>query len=64
MRLVSLGYVLILCSELLACAEHPSYVVCRGETYCTTPLSHEEALQAVQLKKAWADDALYIRPGR
>jgi hypothetical protein len=64
MRLVSLGYILILCTGLLGCSGHPSYVVCRGETYCTPPLTHEEAMHAAQLKKAWADEALYVRPGR
>ena len=64
MRLVSLGYILILCTGLLGRAEHPSYVVCRGEAYCTAPLNHDEAMQASQLKKAWADEALYVRPGR
>jgi hypothetical protein len=64
MRLVSLGYILILWTGHLGCSEHPSYVVCRGETYCTPPLTHEEALQAAQLKKVWADEALYVRPGR
>ena len=49
---------------LLGCSEHPSYVVCRGEAYCTTPLDHEAAIQAAQIKKAWGDESLYIRPGR
>jgi hypothetical protein len=53
MRLVSLGYILILCTGLLGYSEHPSYVVCRGEAYCTPPLNHDEAMQAAQLKKAW-----------
>lgn len=49
---------------LLGCSDHPSYVVCRGEAYCTTPLDHEAAIQAAQIKKAWGDESLYIRPGR
>lgn len=64
MRLVLLGSILILCTVLFGCSEHPSYVVCRGEAYCTPPLSHDEAMHAAQLKKAWADEALYVRPGR
>jgi hypothetical protein len=49
---------------LSGCSAHPSYVVCRGEAYCTPPLNHEEAIQAAQVKKAWGDESLYIRPGR
>jgi len=26
------------------------------------PLHHDEAMRAAQLKKAWADEALYVRP--
>jgi hypothetical protein len=63
MRLVLLGYVLILCSGVLGCSQHP-YVICRGEAYCTSPVTHDEAMHAAQLKKAWADEALYVRPGR
>jgi len=62
MRLVSLGYMLILCTGLLGCADHPTYVVCH--VYCTPPMSHDEAIHAAQLKNAWADDTLYVRPGR
>lgn len=43
------------------CTPHP-YTVCRGEDYCTPPLTHEEALQASQLKKSWDDEKLYVRP--
>ncbi len=63
MRLVLLGYVLILCTGVLGCAPHP-YVVCRGEAYCTSPLTHDEAMHAAQVKKAWADEALYVRPAQ
>ena len=63
MRLVLLSYVLILCAVVSGCSPHP-YVICRGEAYCTPPLTHDEAMHAAQLKKAWADEALYVRPGR
>ena len=46
---------------MVSCAPHP-YTVCRGEDYCTAPLTHEEAIQAAQLKKSWDDDKLYVRP--
>jgi hypothetical protein len=46
----------------VSCAPHPSYTVCRGEAYCTSPLTHEEAMQASQLKKSWDDEKLYVRP--
>jgi hypothetical protein len=63
MRLVSVGYILILCTGLLGCADHhPTYVVCNA--YCTPPMGHDEAVQAAQLKNAWTDDTLYVRPGR
>lgn len=62
MRLVFVGSVLILFSTVLGCAERP-YVICRGEAYCTRPLSHDEAMHAAQLKKAWGDEGLYVRPG-
>jgi len=45
----------------VSCAPHP-YTVCRGEDYCTPPLTHDEAIQAAQLKKSWDDDKLYVRP--
>lgn len=63
MRPVLLGCVLILCTGILGCSTHP-YVVCRGEAYCTHPLTHDEAMHAAQLKKAWADESLYVRPGQ
>jgi len=46
----------------LSCAPHPSYTVCRGEEYCTPPLTHEEALHAAEIKKTWDDDKMYVRP--
>jgi hypothetical protein len=46
----------------VSCAPHPSYTVCRGEDYCTPPLTHEEAMHASELKKSWADEKLYVRP--
>jgi len=61
MKLVLLGYILILCTGVLGCSERP-YVVCRGEAYCTPPLTHDEAMHAAQLKKTWGDEALYVRP--
>lgn len=63
MRLVLLGYILSLCTGVLGCSPHP-YVVCRGEAHCTPPLTHDEAMQAAQLKKAWTDEALYVRPAK
>jgi len=45
----------------VSCAPHP-YKVCRTEAYCTPPLTHEEAMQAAQLKKSWDDEKLYVRP--
>jgi hypothetical protein len=63
MRLVLLSYVLSLCAGVLGCSSHP-YVVCRGEAHCTPPLTHDEAIQAAQLKKSWADEALYVRPAQ
>lgn len=61
MRFVLLSYVLSLCAGVLGCSAHP-YVVCRGENDCTHPLTHDEAIQAAQVKKAWTDEALYVRP--
>jgi hypothetical protein len=61
MRLVLLSYVLSLCAGVLGCSAHP-YVVCRGENDCTHPLTQDEAIQAAQVKKAWTDEALYVRP--
>jgi hypothetical protein len=46
----------------VSCTPHPSYTVCRGEAYCTPPLTHAEAMQASQLKKSWDDEKLYVRP--
>ena len=43
------------------CTPHP-YTVCRGEEYCTPALTHEEAIEASQLKKSWNDENLYVRP--
>jgi hypothetical protein len=63
MRLILLSYVLSLCAGVLGCSPH-QYVVCRGEDHCTLPLTHDEAIQAAQVKKAWADEALYVRPAQ
>ena len=63
MRLFLVGCALILGAGAFGCAERP-YVICRGEAYCTSPLTHDEAMHAAQLKKAWGDDALYVRPGQ
>jgi hypothetical protein len=63
MRLVLLSYVLSLCAGVLGCSSHP-YVVCRGEAHCMPPLTHDEAIHAAQVKKAWADEALYVRPAQ
>jgi hypothetical protein len=63
MRLVLLSCVLSLCAGVLGCSSHP-YVVCRGENNCTHPLTHEEAVQAAQVKNAWADASLYVRPAQ
>ena len=62
MKVVLLSCVLILSTGVLGCTQH-SYVVCRGEAYCTAPLTHDEAMHAAQLKKAWGDEGLYVRPG-
>ena len=64
MKLVLSGSILILCTALSGCSEQPLYVVCRGEAHCTPPMNHEEAIRAAQVKKAWADEVLYVRPGR
>ena len=61
MRLVILSGVLAFWSMVVSCTDHP-YVVCRGESYCTPPMTHDEAIHAAQIKKAWADQALYVRP--
>ena len=64
MKLVLLSSLLILFVGVLGgCAPSP-YVICRGEAYCTAPVSHDEAMHAAQLKKAWGDEGLYVRPGR
>jgi hypothetical protein len=63
MRLILLCSVLSLCAGVLGCSTHP-YVVCRGETYCTAPLTHDEAIKAAQVKKAWSDEGLYVRPAQ
>jgi hypothetical protein len=62
MRLVLLGSVLVLSSIAAGCSERP-YVICRGEAYCTHAMTHDEAMHAAQLKKAWGDEGLYVRPG-
>ncbi len=54
---------LILGIGVVGC-EKRTYVVCRGEAYCTAPLNHDEAMHASQLKKAWGDEHLYVRPGQ
>jgi len=62
MKRLLLSQALILCCGAVGCSSAPSYVVCRGEAYCTAPLDHDQAMRAAQLKKAWADDGLYVRP--
>jgi hypothetical protein len=58
----SVKYLLALLLLLTAgCTSHP-YTVCRGDDYCTPALTHEEAIQASQLKKTWNDEKLYVRP--
>jgi hypothetical protein len=56
-----LSLVLLLLTS--SCTAHP-YTVCRGEEYCTPALTHEEAIQASQIKKTWHDEKLYVRPVR
>jgi hypothetical protein len=56
-----LSLVLLLLTS--SCTAHP-YAVCRGEDYCTPALTHEEAIQASQIKKTWHDEKLYVRPVR
>ena len=63
MRMFLVACVLIVGAGLLGCTNRP-YVICRGEAYCTTPVSHDEAMHAAQLKKAWSDEGLYVRPGQ
>jgi hypothetical protein len=55
-----LGFFMLV--STVSCAPHPSYSVCRGEEYCTPPLTLEEAMQHAQLKKTWDDEKLYVRP--
>ena len=43
---------------------HASVRGLSGETYCTAPLTHDEAIKAAQVKKAWSDEALYVRPAQ
>lgn len=62
MRFLLVGSILILGAGVLGCVQRP-YVVCRGEAYCTAPMTHDEVMHAAQIKKAWADDLLYARPG-
>jgi hypothetical protein len=45
MKLVLLSCVLILFAGVLGCSHNP-YVICRGEAYCTSPVSHDEAMHA------------------
>jgi hypothetical protein len=52
MRLFLVGCILILGIGVVGCSKRP-YVVCRGEAYCTVPMTHDEAMHASQLKKAW-----------
>jgi len=52
MKRLLLSQALILCCGAVGCSSAPSYVVCRGEAYCTAPLHHDEAMRAAQLKKA------------
>lgn len=55
---IFLGLILMLS---VGCASKP-YQVCRGDKYCTPPMTHEEALRASNLKVAWEDETLYVRP--
>ena len=50
MRLALLCSVLSLCAGVFGGSPHP-YVVCRGETLCTVPLTHDEAIKARRLRK-------------
>jgi hypothetical protein len=63
MRFLLVGSILFLGAGVLGCTQRP-YVVCRGEAYCTTPMTHDEVMHAAQIKKAWADENLYVRPGQ
>ena len=64
MKLVLSGCVLLLFAGVLGGCSKQSYVICRGEGYCTRGMTQEEAMHAAQLKKAWGDEALYVRPGQ
>jgi hypothetical protein len=55
-------YLLPLLLLLTASCTSQPYTVCRGDDYCTPPLSHEEAIRASEIKKTWHDDKLYVRP--
>lgn len=61
MRVFLLSCILSVCVGVFGCSHHP-YVVCRGDDHCSSPMTHEEAIQAAQVKKAWSDEGLYVRP--
>ena len=44
-------YVLVLLLLLTAGCTARQYTVCRGEEYCTSASSHEEAIRASEIKK-------------
>jgi hypothetical protein len=58
-KYIAAAFALLILSA--SCTPHP-YTVCRGEDYCTPALTHEEAIEASQLKKTWNDEKLYVRP--
>ncbi len=62
MRFLLVGSILFFGAGVLGCVQRP-YVVCRGEAYCTPPMTHDEVMHAAQVKKAWNDEFLYARPG-
>jgi hypothetical protein len=61
MRVFLLSCILSLCTGVLGCSQ-PPYMICRGEDHCSAPMTQEEVIQAAQVKKAWSDEALYVRP--
>lgn len=55
-------YVLALLLLLTAGYTAHPYTVSHGKDYCTTALSHEEAIRASEIKNTWHDEKLYVRP--
>jgi hypothetical protein len=41
---------------------HKSSPFAADSSHCTPALTHEEAIQALQVKNTWNDEKLYVRP--